>query len=39
MNIGYLKLHGIHMTAYKSSNNNLVSFFASDLKMIYYKNH
>ena len=38
-NIGYLNIHRIHVTANKSTNNNVVFFFVSDLKIVYYNNY
>ena len=37
--IGCLTLHGTHMTAINSTNNNVVFFFVSNLKMIYNNNY
>ena len=34
-----LNIHEIHMTAYNSTTNNVVFFFASDLKIVYYNNY
>ena len=36
--IGCLNIHGTHVTANTSTNNN-VSFFVSDLKIVYYNNY
>ena len=38
-NIGCLNMHGAHMTADKSTNNKVVFFFVSDLKIAYYNNY
>ena len=38
-NIGCLKIHGTHVTAKKSTNNNVVFFFLSDLKIVYYNSY
>ena len=37
--IGYLNIHGTHVTAHNSTNNNIVFFFVSDLKIVYYNNY
>ena len=37
--IGHLNIHGTHMSADKSTNNNAVVFFVSDLKIVYYNNY
>ena len=37
-NIGCLNIHGTHVTANNSTTNNVVIFFASDLKIVYYNN-
>ena len=37
--IGSLNIHGTHVTANNSNNNNAEFFFASDLKIVYYKNY
>ena len=39
MNIGYLRIHGTHVTANDSTNNNVVFFFVLDLKIVYYNNY
>ena len=39
MHIGCLSLYGIHLTANNFTNNNVVFFFVSDLKMAYYNNY
>ena len=36
--IGYLNIHGTHVTAYNFTDNNVL-FFASDLKILYYNNY
>ena len=38
VNIGCLDIHGTHLTANNSVNNN-VFFFVSDLKIVYYDNY
>ena len=38
-NIGYLNIHGTHVTANNSTNNNVVFFFLSDLKIVYNNNY
>ena len=38
-NIGHLNKPGTHVTANNSTNNNVVFFFASDLKIVYCKNY
>ena len=37
-NTGYLNIHKSHVTANISSNNNVVFFLASDMKIVYYNN-
>ena len=37
--IGSLNLHGTHVTANNSSDNNLVFFFVSDLKIVNYNDN
>ena len=37
--IGYLNIHGTHVTANNSTNNNAVFFFVSGLKIVYYDNY
>ena len=37
--IGRLNIHGTHVTATNSTNNNVVFFFVSDLKIVYYNNN
>ena len=37
--IGCLNIHETHVTANNSTNNNIVFFFVSDLKIVYYKNY
>ena len=32
-------MHWTHVTADKSTNNTVVFFFVSDLKMVYYNNY
>ena len=39
LNIGCLSIHGTHVTANNSTNNNVVFFFVSDLKTVYYNNY
>ena len=34
--IGCLNIHGIHVNANKSSTNNVVFFFVSNLKIVYH---
>ena len=36
---GYLIRHGTHMIANNSTNNNVVFFFVSDMKILYYDNY
>ena len=38
INIGCLNIHGTHVTANNSTNDN-VFFFVSDLKIVYYNNY
>ena len=38
-NIGCLNIHGTHVTANNSTNNILLFFFISDLKIVYYNNY
>ena len=38
-NIGCLSIHGTHVTPNNSTNNNVVFFLVSDLKIIYYNNY
>ena len=38
INIGCLTVHETWVTAKNSTNNNVVFFFVSDLKIVYYKN-
>ena len=38
-NIGCVNIHGAHLTANTSINNNIVFFFVSELKIVYYNNH
>ena len=37
--MGCLNIHGTHMTTNKSTNNNVVLFLVSDLKIVYYNNY
>ena len=37
--IGCLNTHGSHMTTTNSTNDNVVFFFVSDLKIVYYNNY
>ena len=37
--IGCLNIHGAHVTANNSTNNNVVFFFVSDLKIVYSNNY
>ena len=37
--IGCLNIHGTHVTANNSINDNVVFFFVSDLKIVYYNNY
>ena len=37
--IGCLNVHGAHVTANNSTNNNDVLFFVSELKIVYYNNY
>ena len=39
INKGCLKIHGTHVTANNSTNNNVVFFFVLDLKIVYYNNY
>ena len=39
INIGSLYIYGIHVTANNSTNNNVMFFFASDLKIVYYNKY
>ena len=39
LNIGCLDIHGNHVTANNSTNDNVVFFFVSDLKIAYYNNY
>ena len=39
LNKGCVSIHGTHMTAYNSINNNVVFSFVSDLKIVYYNNY
>ena len=39
INIGCLNIHGTHLTAKNSTNNNVVFFVVSDLKIVYYNNY
>ena len=34
-----LNIHGTYVTANNSTNNNVVFFFVSDLKIVYYNNY
>ena len=36
---GCLNIYGTHVTANNSTNNNVVFFFVSDLKIVYYNNY
>ena len=36
---GCLNIHGTHMTVNNFANNNVVFFFASALKIVYYNNY
>ena len=36
---GSLNIHGTHVNAYNSTNNNVVFFFALDLKILFYNNY
>ena len=36
---GYHNIHGTHVTANNSPNNNVVLDFVSDLKIVYYNNY
>ena len=35
LNTGCLNIQGTHVTANNSTNNNVASFFVSDLKIVY----
>ena len=37
--IGCLSIHGTHVIANNSTNNNAVFFFVPDLKLVYYNNY
>ena len=37
--IGYLNIHGTHVTANNSTNNNVVFFFVFDLEIIHYNGY
>ena len=37
--VEWLNIHGTHVTAKDSTNNNVVFFFISDFKIIYYNNY
>ena len=37
--IGCVNIHGSHVTANNSNNYNVVFFFVSDLKIVYYNNY
>ena len=34
-----LNIPGTHVTAYNSTNNNVVLFFVSDLKIVFFNNY
>ena len=38
-NVRRLKIYGTHVTADNSTNNNVVFFFVSDLKIVYNNNY
>ena len=37
--IGFINIHGTHVTSNNSTNNNVVFFLVSDLKILYYNNY
>ena len=37
--IGCLNIHGTHVIANNSTNNDVVFFFVSDLEIVYYNNY
>ena len=39
LSIGCLNVHGVHVTVNNFIDNNVVIFFVSDLKVVYYKNY
>ena len=39
LNIEGLNIHGNHVTATDSANYNVVFFFVSDFKIVYYSNY
>ena len=38
-NTGYHNIHGTYVTANHFTSNNVVLFFVSDLKKVYYNNY
>ena len=38
-NIWCLNIHGTHVTANNSTNDNVVFLFVSDFKIVYYNNY